>query len=157
MLSWFLYARIFYFFSAQVFKLCSAVSVLLLFVSCSLYWSLHLCKEEINSCFNSSAFELPDHDGYIITESRAFQRRNWFRLGWEYALLFGQCGTQGTILFLTNENQLHSCRLSLWSHIGSVRGPISNKRSSGRRWIQGITVWRRSLGIYSTGAAGGRI
>jgi hypothetical protein len=89
--------------------------------------------------------------------SRAFQRRNWFRLGWEYALLFGQCGTQGTILFLANENQLYSCRLSLRSPIGSIHGLIYNKRSRGRRWILGATVWRWSLGIYSTGVAGGRI
>jgi hypothetical protein len=37
------------------------------------------------------------HQEILITcleiGSRAFQRRNWFRLGWEYVQSFGLCGT----------------------------------------------------------------
>jgi hypothetical protein len=36
-----------------------------------------------------------------------------------------------------------SCRLFQWLPTGSVHGPISNKRSSERRWILGATVWRQ--------------
>jgi hypothetical protein len=59
------------------------------------------------------------------------------------------------VLSLTNQKNLHFCRLSLWSLIESVCGPISNKRRSRWRWLLGATFWRPLLGIYSTSAACG--
>jgi hypothetical protein len=56
--------------------------------------------------------------------------------------LFGQFGIPGITLSLTNRTNNHFCRLFLWLSTGSVYGPISNKRSSGRRWIMGATAWR---------------
>jgi hypothetical protein len=62
--------------------------------------------------------------------SRAFRKRNSFLSEWEYVQLFGLCGTREMILYLTNQKHLHSCRLFPWLPTGSVRGSISNKRSS---------------------------
>jgi hypothetical protein len=57
-------------------------------------------------------------------------------------ILFGQFGIQGITLSLTSQKNTLLCRLSVWLPTGSVCGLISSKRSSGRRWILGATVWR---------------
>jgi hypothetical protein len=50
--------------------------------------------------------------------------------------------TRNDFIFNKTKNT-HFFRLSLWLPTGSVCGLISNKKSSGTRWILGATIWRR--------------
>jgi hypothetical protein len=54
------------------------------------------------------------------------------------------------IMSLTNWKLHPFYMLFQWQSTGSIRGPISNKWSSGMSWILGATVWRRMHRIYST-------
>jgi hypothetical protein len=55
------------------------------------------------------------------------------------AVIWAIWNTTNDFVFNKPEKNL-SCRLFLWLPTESICGPISNKRSSGRRWILDATI-----------------
>jgi hypothetical protein len=102
--------------------------------------------------------DLPSHFDlcslFAIPQNATKHTKNlpWSKCG--HALFSGCYGMCWMIIFLTESNIILLCRLSLWSRIGSVRGPFYNQWTSDRKWILGATGWNWSYGIYTTSPAG---